>query len=204
MHDHRSNKALLLARGCLSLSVLAMVPSTAQQMVAPVAGSAPLQRSETLVDALTCRVGEAALPGLMQQLRQQRPDDFGQSYRQYSAPPMDLYRLSAAVTAWGHDSDSVLISDTRIMMAVEGSMDAVSATLESALQSSESPLGGALDDAHALVVMDAGQPGLEDMVLLGCEYRAPGVSLLQNAEDTWRLPEAAEALIAEPSATPLE
>jgi len=191
---------LLLALGCVSLSFIVLMPASAQLLVAPVADSAPLPRNDILMDALTCRLGHAELPMFVQQLRLQRPDDFGQTYRQYSAPPMDLYRLRVPVTAWGQDSDSVLISDTRIMMAVEGSMDAVSAVLESALQSTESPLGGALDDAHALVVMDAEQPGLEGMVLLGCEYRAPGVSLLQEAENG--LPTPVESPTARPSATP--
>ncbi len=89
--------------------------------------------------------------------------------------------------AWGHVSDSVLVSDNRVMIALEGAMDAVSATLESALQSSAWPLGGVLDEAHALVVMDAGQPGLEGMVLLGCEYRIEGLSPLANPAGTWRV-----------------
>ena len=164
----------------------------------PLPDAITMQRGEILVDALTCRLSDTALQMLVQQLRQQRPADFDQSYRQYSAPAMDLYRLHAPVSAWGHDSESVLISDSQVMMAVEGSMDSVSTRLESALQSSESPMGGALDEAHALVVMDAEQPGLEGMVLLGCEYRVPGLSLLRDPADAWRLPGAVEAPIEKP------
>jgi len=145
------------------------------------------QRSHALLDALTCRLGDTALPALMPQLRQQRPGDFNQSYRQYSTPSMDLYRLRNPAGAWGHVSDSVLVSDNRVMIAVEGAMDAVSATLESALQSSAWPLGGVLDEAHALVVMDAGQPGLEGLVLPGCACRIEGLSLLANPAGTWRV-----------------
>ncbi len=57
----------------------------------------------------------------------------------------------------------------------------------SALQSSAWPLGGVLDEAHVLVVMEAGQPGLEGMVLLGCEYRIEGLSLLEGPAAAWRV-----------------
>lgn len=137
---------------------------------------------------MTCRLGDHLLPTLMQQLRQQRPEDFRQSYRQYSEPSMDLYRLHVPVSAWGRESDSLLVSDNRVMIAVDGSIDAATQALEGAMQSGESSLGGALDEAHALVVMEAVQPGLEDMVLLGCEYRIDGLSLLQDPAEAWRLP----------------
>lgn len=188
MRDRRLNSARAWALSCL-LSCMATATVLAQQPVGPVAGSVSIPRGETLVEALTCRLGGESLPVLMQQLRRQRPDDFQQAYRQYSTPAMDLYRLRTPLNAWGLDSDSVLISDSRVMMAVEGSMDAVAEALETALQSTESPLGGALDEAHALVVMNAGQPGLEGMVLLGCEYRMPGLSLLQDPADAWPIPQ---------------
>jgi hypothetical protein len=85
------------------------------------------------------------------------------------------------------------------MMAVQGSLDAVTAQLEHALeQSSESPLSGALDDQHALVIFNADAPGLEGMVLLGCEYRIPDISLLENPDDAWRKPRAVPASPAQP------
>lgn len=189
MRDRRLNSTLLLLLPlCCVLSCMAATTAFAQQPFTPAVASAPMPRGETLVEALTCRLGRESLPVLMQQLRRQRPDDFQQTYRQYSTPAMDLYRLRTPFNAWGLDSDSVLISDSRVLMAVDGTMDAVAEALETALQSSESPLGGALDEVHALVVMDADQPGLEGMVLLGCEYRMPGVSLLLDPADAWRVP----------------
>lgn len=180
MHDRKSNSALLRASCCVVLASVATLPATAQTAIPAVSGPPVQQLGDTLLDALTCRLADTALPALMPQLRQQRPDDFNQSYRQYSTPMMDLYRLRNPVGAWGHVSDSVLVSENRVMIAVEGAMEAVSAKLESTLQSSAWPLGGALDEAHALVVMHAGQPGLEGMVLLGCEYRIEGLSLLEG------------------------
>ncbi len=142
---------------------------------------------DALADALACRVGYERFPVLMEQLRRERPNDFSQTYRQYSAPAMDLYRLADTVRAWGQESDTILIADNRVMMAVEGSLDEVTARLDEALEhSSESPLSSALDDRHALVIFEAAQPGLQGMVLLGCEYRIPDVSLLDEPEDAWR------------------
>lgn len=153
-----------------------------------VPGAASQAGFDLLADALACRVGDDRIHALLPLLRQQRPDDFAQAYRQYSAPPMDLYRLRAPVAAWGQRSDSVAIASDRVMMAVEGTPEEVSAALERSLEtSSESPLSGALDDAHALVIFGTDLPGLEGMVLLGCEYRIPGVSLLQDPEEAWRV-----------------
>ena len=80
----------------------------------------------------------------------------------------------------------------------------MTAQLEHALeQSSESPLSGALDDQHALVIFNAESPGLEGMVLLGCEYRIPDISLLGKsrrcmAETACRFRAAGHTLIVFP------
>lgn len=143
--------------------------------------------ADALVDALTCRIGNDRYPRLMQEIRGERQDDFRQVYRQYSTPMMDVYYLEDPVQAWGSESDTIVIGPNRVMVAVEGSLDAVTAQLEHSLeQSSQSPLSGALDDKHALVIFEAEQPGLEGMVLLGCEYRIPGISLLDDPADAWR------------------
>jgi hypothetical protein len=150
----------------------------------PVASAAG---ADALVDALTCRIGNDRYPGLMEEIRNEREEDFRQTYRQYSAPMMDVYHLEDPVQAWGNESDTIVIGVNRMMLAVKGSLDAVTAQLEHSLeQSSQSPLSGALDDKHALVIFEAEQPGLEGMVLLGCEYRIPDTSLLDDPADAWR------------------
>ena len=108
---------------------------------------------------------------------------------------MDVY---ACVTSAGvgHSSDTIVIAPNRVMMAVRGTLDEVTAALEQALaKSSESPLSGALDDQHALVIFQPAQPGLEGLVLVGCEYRIPDISLLEDPDDAWRkVPDAAPLL----------
>ena len=153
----------------------------------PPVASASAAGADALVDALTCRIGNDRYPGLMEEIRNERQQDFRQTYRQYSAPMMDVYRLEDPVQAWGNESDTIVIGPNRVMVAVKGSLDAVTAQLEHSLeQSSQSPLSGALDDKHALVIFEAEQPGLEGMVLLGCEYRIPDISLLDDPADAWR------------------
>ena len=157
----------------------------------PVAPAAPpvasMAGADALADALTCRIGNDRYPGLMEEIRNERQQDFRQAYRQYSAPMMDVYRLDDPVQAWGNESDTIVIGPNRVMVAVKGPLDTVTAQLEHSLeQSSQSPLSGALDDKHALVIFEAGQPGLEGMVLLGCEYRIPDISLLDDPADAWR------------------
>ncbi|MET0755328.1 MAG: hypothetical protein ABWY31_04315 [Pseudoxanthomonas sp.] len=155
--------------------------------------------ADALLDALTCRISYERYPGLMREIREEREEDFSQAYRQHSQPMLDVYRLEEPVSAWGNESDFIVIAPNRVMMAVKGSLDGVTARLEHALeQSSESPLSGALDDQHALVIFDADAPGLEGMVLLGCEYRIPDISLLEDPDDAWRRPHAAPALPSEP------
>ena len=153
----------------------------------PTVAAASVAGADALVDALTCRIGYDRYPGLMEEIRRERPEDFRQTYRQYSAPMLDVYRLEDPIQAWGNESDTIVIAPNRVMVAVEGSLDAITAQLEQSLeQSSQSPLSGALDDKHALVIFKAGQPGLEDMILLGCEYRIADISLLDDPADAWR------------------
>ena len=166
---------------------VAAKPASAAAAAKPATPTTEVEASDLLVDALTCRVPDARYAALMQQLRRERPEDFAQAYRQYNTPPMDLYRLQNPISAWGNTADTVLISANRVTMAVVGGLDEVTSKLESALEkSSDSPLSAALDDQHALVIFEASQPGLEGSVLVGCEYRVEGVSLLDDPDDAWR------------------
>lgn len=190
----------------VALSVFAFITQAQDGM--PVAPAAPPVASVTgadaLADALTCRIGNARYPGLMEEIRSERPQDFRQTYRQYSTPMMDVYRLEDPIQAWGNESDTIVIGPNRVMLAVKGSLDVVTAQLEHSLeQSSQSPLSGALDDKHALVIFEAEQPGLEGMVLLGCEYRIPEISLLDDPADAWRKkPAGVQPLPPLPRTTP--
>ena len=189
MRSRNWNKATLLALASLC-SGAAFAQADGQPASLPsVADAAP--GIDSLSDALACRVDESRLPQLMRALRNERPGEFSQTYRQYSAPDLDLYQLEAPVQAWGNASTAVVIAGNRVMLAVTGSLEEVTQRFEQALrQSSQSPLSVALDDRHALVIFSATQPGLEGTILLGCEYRIPGVSLLDNPEDAWRKPAA--------------
>lgn len=191
----------LSAFTALALAQAADKPATAPTLApAPIAAQATAgEAGDILADAIACRLGEDRYPNLIEQLRQERPRDFQQVYRQYSEPMLDLYQLESPVQAWGHDSDVLLIASNRVMMAVQGSLEDVTARLERALeQSKQSPLSGALDDKHALVIYNAALPGLEGMVLLGCEYRIPNVSLLDNPDDAWRGDRASPAPVPRP------
>ena len=170
----------------------------------PPVASASAAGADALVDALTCRIGNDRYPGLVEEIRNERQEDFRQTYRQYSTPMMDVYRLEDPVQAWGNESDTIVIGSNRVMVAVAGSLDAITAQLEHSLeQSSNSPLSGALDDKHALVIFEAEQPGLEGMILLGCEYRIPDISLLDDPADAWRKkPAGDKALPLRPRAIP--
>ncbi|HZV38703.1 MAG TPA: hypothetical protein VFF96_08145 [Pseudoxanthomonas sp.] len=152
--------------------------------VAPEAAS-PV--GDILGDALTCRTETAALPTLLARLRDERPDEFVQTDRQYSLPMMDLYRLQAPIQTWGNAGDTIAVTQNRVMLAVHGSMEEVSKRIDRELEASRnSPLPVVLDDTHALVVYPADQPGLEGFTLLGCEYRIDGLALLDNPADAWR------------------
>lgn len=204
MPDRNSNKALLGATLCLWACLsFAQTPAVGPATTAapPVVLPPPVASAgaDALADALTCRISYERYPGLMQEIRDEREEDFRQAYRQYSEPMLDVYRLEQPITAWGNESDIIVIAPNRVMMAVAGALDTVTAQLEHALeQSSESPLSGALDDQHALVIFNADAPGLEGMVLLGCEYRIPDISLLENPEDAWRKPPAVPVPPAKP------
>ncbi|HEY5971240.1 MAG TPA: hypothetical protein VIT22_04570 [Pseudoxanthomonas sp.] len=186
MRNHSWNKRVFgTVLYAFSALAAAQVPGNPAPAPARAIASATNEGADTLADALTCRIGRERYPLLMEQLRAERPQDFAQTYRQYSEPMMDEYRLLAPVRALGHDSDAIVIAPNRVMMAVAGSLEEVTTQLEHAL-AKESPLSGALDKRHGLVIYAATQAGLEGMVLLGCEYRIPKVSLLDNPSDAWR------------------
>ncbi|MFT3762541.1 MAG: hypothetical protein QM761_08015 [Pseudoxanthomonas sp.] len=140
--------------------------------------------SDLLAAALDCRLDDAQLPELLPRLRRERPRDFVQVERQYSAPDMDLYRLSDPASAWGSEGLAIVISANRVMLAVPGQDAEVAGRVDAFL--GESPLPGVLDDRHALVVYPAQRPGLEGMTLVGCEYRIDNLSLLDDPADAWR------------------
>lgn len=187
MRNHSWSKPLLAAILC-GFATTALAQAVGGHAPLP-AVAGPVQGADALADALTCRISSERLPGLMEEFREERANAFAQTYRQYSTPIMDLYQLDAPVQAWGNGSDAIVIAEQRVMMAVRGSLEDITKQLEQSLaDSSESPLSGALDDQHALVIFKADQRGLEGMVLLGCEYRIPGLSLLDDPRDAWRKP----------------
>ena len=187
MRNHSSSKATLFALAALcSGAVFAQTAERGQPANLPADAVAPAGM-DSLSDALACRIDEARFPQLMLALRRERPGEFAQTYRQYSAPDLDVYQLDTPVQAWGNASTAVVVAENRVMLAVTGSLEEVTQRFEQALQqSSQTPLSVALDDQHALVIFAATQPGLEGTVLLGCEYRMSGVSLLENPDDAWR------------------
>ena len=197
MRNHSWNKALLAASLCACAAT-----ALAQEVggIAPLqAAAGPVQGADALADALTCRISSERLPGLMEEFHEEHANAFAQTYRQYSNPMMDLYQLDEPVQAWGNASDAIVIAEQRVMMAVRGSLEDITRQLEQSLEdSSASPLSGALDDQHALVIFKADRPGLEGMVLMGCEYRIPGLSLLDDPRDAWRKPRAAPAPAPKP------
>lgn len=182
----RSNKAppLVLAVWLAGTAVPLSAQSALTPPPAPTDGP-----TDTLLDALACRTALADLRGLLPRLKRERPNEFVQTERQYSAPAMDLYRLDEPVQAWGHQSDAVVITDNRVLLLVDSPIEQATARLERALEESkDAPLSGALDDAHALVVYPGEHPGLQGRTLVGCEYRMPDLSLLANPDDAWRTP----------------
>jgi len=155
------------------------LPSSAQALP----DDARLGPSDTLRDALTCRTAPRDLLGLLPRLRRERPDDFRQAERQYAEPLLDLYRLDLPVEAWGQTSDGIVIADNRVLMVIDAPADEVTGRLDDYLQQTESsPLAGALDEMHALIVYDGNVPGLENRVLVGCEYRFAELRLLEDPD----------------------
>lgn len=176
----------------LLLPAIGFAQSGAPAVPSVVSGSSPVadaEPSDILAEALTCRTPIAELPGLLARLRRERPADFRQSERQYSTPKMDLYRLEQPVRAWGHQSDAVLLTDDRVLLVVDGPLEQAIGLLEQELEQTRvAPLSGALDDMHALVIYADEHAGLEGRVLLGCEYRIPGLLLLDEPADDWAPP----------------
>ncbi len=188
MPMRRSNRNATLA---LASALLAVSATLEAQVIAPPspAPPSPVQATDTLVDALTCRTSAGDIAGLLSRLRRERPAEFVQTERQYGTPKMDLYRLDGPVDAWGNEGDAIVVTDNRVLLLVDAPIDTASARLEQSLEDSrDTPLSGALDDLHALVVYAGEQPGMQERTLIGCEYRMPGLSLLANPDDAWRTP----------------
>ncbi len=186
----RSSNRVSIALASLWLAGAAPVSAQSDADAPPPSPAVTATPSDTLLDALTCRTASGDLITLLQRLRRERPTEFTQTERQYSAPMMDLYRLAEPVLAWGHHSDAVVITDNRVLLLVDDNIEQAAAQLERALEESrDAPLSGALDDFHALVVYPGEHAGLRQRTLIGCEYRMPGVSLLADPADAWRIPQ---------------
>ena len=186
----RSSNRVSIALASLWLAGAAPVSAQSDADAPPPSPAVTATPSDTLLDALTCRTASGDLITLLQRLRRERPMEFTQTERQYSAPMMDLYRLAEPVLAWGHHSDAVVITDNRVLLLVDDNIEQAAAQLERALEDSrDAPLSGALDDFHALVVYPGEHAGLRQRTLIGCEYRMPGVSLLADPADAWRIPQ---------------
>jgi hypothetical protein len=100
---------------------------------------------------------------------------------------MDLYQLAEPAHAWGNEGDAIAITANRVMLAVHASADEVSQRVDDYLeQSDNSPVTGLLDTQHGLVIYSTHLPGLENMTLIGCEYRIDNLSLLDDPADAWR------------------
>lgn len=185
--DRNWNSRRRIASWLLLMPALASAQQADPANRAAAAPEAASPVGDVLGDALACRTAAAALSTLLPRLRNERPDEFVQTDRQYSQPIMDLYRLQTPVQAWGNTGDAIAITQNRVMLAVNASMEEVSKRIDRELETSRnSPLPAVLDDAHALVVYPADQPGLEGFTLLGCEYRIDGLALLDNPADAWR------------------
>lgn len=195
--DRNWNNRYRVAGWLLLAPALAFAQQASREETAPEIAS---PAGDTLGDALSCRSATAALPTLLTRLRHERPDEFMQTDRQYSQPIMDLYRLQMPIQAWGNEGDTIAITQNRVMLAVHVGMEEVSERIDRELEASrDSPLPTVLDDAHALVVYAADQPGLEGFTLLGCEYRIDELMLLDNPADAWR---RAPAPAGTPSTSP--
>lgn len=166
----------------------AAVPApTAPSGETPALPAVAAPSGDTLLDALTCRTPMADIAALLPRLRRERPDEFVQTERQYASPLMDLYRLAEPVRAWGHESDAIVLTANRVLLAVAGPLEQAAAQLEHELERTRDvPLAGALDDQHALVIYAGEVPGLQDRTLIGCEYRLPDLSMLDDPQDDWR------------------
>lgn len=187
MPMRRSNSKATLA---LAVALLAASATLEAQVVAPASPVPPSlpQATDTLLDALTCRTSPADIPALLPRLRRERPAEFVQTERQYGTPKMDLYRLDESVDAWGNEGDAIVITDNRVLLLVDAPIDTASTRLEQSLADSrDAPLSGALDDLHALVVYAGEHSSMQGRTLIGCEYRTPGLSLLANPDDAWRI-----------------
>jgi len=186
MPMRRSNSRAIVA---LAAALLAASATIKAQVVAPAvpAVPSPAQATDTLLDALTCRTSAGDIATLLPRLRRERPGEFVQTERQYGTPKMDLYRLEEPVPAWGNEGDAIVITDNRVLLLIDAPLDTATARLEQSLEDSrDAPLSGALDDLHALVVYAGEHPGMQGRTLIGCEYRAPELSLLADPDDAWR------------------
>ena len=146
MRSHNWNRAALLALAALCCGPAFAQANVGGQPADLPTDTPPLSGIDTLSDALACRIDETRFPQLMRTLRGERAREFSQTYRQYSAPDLDLYQLDAPAQAWGNQSTAVVIAENRVMLAVTGSLDEVTQRLEQALH----PLPPAVDSKQCL------------------------------------------------------
>lgn len=155
----------------------------ALSLLSVAAPSAAFARETLLARALSCRIEDGAITGLMERLA---IEDAGMKapVQSLAAPSGNVYRLATHVSALGYSATEIYVSPSRIAMVVSGQ---ALASVSSGLRLTPDPYGPAerqIDDAHKIIAYELHQDTLAGKVLVGCEYANP-------AAQAWLAPDQA-------------
>lgn len=101
---------------------------------------------------------------------------FAKPVAQHGAPAADLYQLTAPVSALGYRSSQVVLTPARILLATQVEpLPQVAARL--GLQSAPyAPAARVVRPTVSVVAFRLAHKGLENSVLVGCEYATPAAA----------------------------
>lgn len=125
-----------------------------------------------LARALSCDLARSEVNNLLGELAATQPE-FSKATKEYALPSMNLYTLSEATSAYGHQSKEIVVMPGRIMLAVDGAALDEVVKVQELIPDPNSPASKVVGDDKAIIAYQARQKGLESKVLIGCEYRMP-------------------------------
>lgn len=125
-----------------------------------------------LARAVSCKLEDGAVAGLMSRLAEQDPG-LKTPAQSLAAPSGALYRLTSPVSALGVSSNEIYVTPGRILMVVSGQgLATVSARLKLTAEPN-TPDTRRIDETHAVVAYQLHQAPLAGKVLVGCAYDHP-------------------------------
>lgn len=125
--------------------------------------------------ALQCKLADKDLASLMRDLAA-ADSAMKKPATQIGAPTVDLYQLTAPVTAFGYTSSTVAVMPGRIALAVDGATVSSASAKLKLTEDAYGPSSRVVRPTVSVVAFQLSPKALAGKLLVGCEYANPATA----------------------------